>query len=202
MRKILPLLIIAFLAVTYSTAQDIDKHSIQRFGFKLGMNYSSMNFNKGYPRPDRHVAGVWMTGITVGFLLEVPLSDNLSLNPEYAYSRMRGKDNRSNTTYKLNYLSMPVLLKYKVTQVLAIKAGPQFDLLINAKQSNSINSDITHDTEERNLGATACIEVKLAKSIYLEARYMQGLNHVGIGQRSNTTEFIYQLVQVNTSFKF
>ena len=203
MKRALPLILIAFLVVNYSAAQDAGQHSMKRFGVRLGVNYSGMNFNKGYPPPDSHVAVVWMAGITAGFLLAIPLVDKLSVNPEYAYARMRGKDERSGTTYKLNYLSMPVFLTYRIAHRIAIKAGPQLDLLINAKKNTGTgDQNITHDTEERNVGVAAGVEIKLVKNIYLEARYMQGLNHIGIGQRSNTTEFTYQLVQLNASFRF
>ena len=203
MKRALPLLLIAFLVVKYSAAQNGDQHSMERFGFKLGVNYSGMNFNKGYPPPDTHLAVVWMAGITAGFLLAVPLVDKLSVNPEYAYSQMRGKDERSGTTYKLNYLSLPVFLTYRITQRIAIKAGPQLDLLINEKKNAGMgDQNITHDTEERNVGVAAGVEVKLITNFYLEARYMQGLNHIGIGQRSNTTEFTSQLVQLNANFRF
>ena len=203
MRKILPLLMIAFLAAEFSTAQDTDKSSMERFGLNVGLHYSCMNFNEGVPRPDAHVANTWMTGITVGFMMEVPLINNFSLTPEYAYAQRRGKYERSNTGYSLDYLSMPLLLKYKITPAIAVKAGPQFDLLIHAKQTNSTGDlNITHDTEERNIGAAACIEVRLVKSIFVEARYLHGLSHVGIGQRSGTTEFKYRLVQLDASFKF
>lgn len=203
MKRALPLLLIAFLAAKFSTAQETDQHSMQRFGVKVGMNYSCMNFNEGVPKPASHVANTWMTGVTVGFMMEVPLINNFSLTPEYAYSLRRGKDERSNISYSLDYLSMPVLLKYAITPGIAVKAGPQFDLLIHAKQSNSTGDlNITHDTEERNIGAAACVEVRLVKSIYLEARYLHGLSHVGIGQRSNTTEFKYRLVQLDAAFKF
>ncbi len=105
--------------------------------------------------------------------------------------------------YKLNYFSMPVLLKYQFTSKIAAMAGPQLDLLINAKKDSSGNSyNITHDTEERNFGLAVGLEFQLLKNFGINARYMHGLNHVGIGQRSNIKEFKYELLQVSGCIRF
>ncbi len=105
--------------------------------------------------------------------------------------------------YAFSYLSLPVLLKYNILPCFALLAGPQFDLLIQAKQRiNGTSSDITHDTEERSVGATAGLEYYVVKNLSLTARYMYGLNHIGGRQRSAATEFEYQLVQFTTDIKF
>jgi hypothetical protein len=99
---------------------------------------------------------------------------------------------------------MPVLLKYEPAAAkIAVEAGPQIDLLINAnKDIGGISSNITHDTEERNLGIVAGLEFKVSKELRINARYMHGLNHVGIGQRSNVKEFKYEQLTISASAIF
>ena len=77
-------------------------------------------------------------------------------------------------------------------------AGPQFDLLINAKKIYAgSSSSITHETEERSFSVTAGVEFKLLKSLSLHARYLHGINHIVIGQ-----EFKFQMLQFTTAIHF
>ncbi len=86
---------------------------------------------------------------------------------------------------------------------IAIIAGPQFDLLISAKQkSNGSVTTITHDTEERNISGLAGVEIKLSDAIFLDARYIHGFNHIGIGQRSATTEFKWSGISLAAGVHF
>ena len=86
---------------------------------------------------------------------------------------------------------------------IAFVAGPQLELLINAKsKDNLVSTNITHDTEERSIGATAGIEVEIKMLIVFSARYLQGFNHIGIGQRSSTKEFKYQALSITVGVRF
>lgn len=174
-----------------------------RFGVKVGMNLSNMNFNKGYPPPAIPAEAAWKRGIAFGLSWQIPLFDKLFLKQEYLFSQMRGEDTRIGTSYFFDYLSLPVLLKYSFLPRFSFVAGPQFELLIQAKEStNSHTSIVTHDTEERSIGVTGGMELQLTKRVSLDARYMHGFNHVGIGQRSVVKEFKYELIQVSTEFLF
>jgi opacity protein-like surface antigen len=174
-----------------------------RFGLRLGLNHSNTNFNQGEPKPTVPVETTWQTGFLVGALVQVDLANKLALQQEYLLVQQGGKVNNSNTQYRLRYLSLPLLLKYRVVPRLALVAGPQFDLLLDARQETAgQTTGITHDTEERGLGATAGLEVQLWRGLSLSARYLQGLNHVGIGQRSAVQEFKWQSAQVAAEVRF
>ena len=98
---------------------------------------------------------------------------------------------------------MPLLLNYQVSHRLALLAGPQLDMLIDARSADhGTTTGITHDTEERSIGITGGLEVSIYGPLFLSARYLQGLNHIGIGQRSNTKEFKYQAVQLTAGVRF
>lgn len=172
------------------------------FGLRLGLNYSNTNFNMGEPKPVVPVDTKWKTGFVVGALVEVGLSEHLALQQEYLYSQQSGEIS-GGARYQLQYLSLPLLLKYRIVPRLAVVAGPQFDLMLKAQQEvQGQTVNITHDTEERGLGATAGLEVTIWRNLGLSARYLQGLNHVGIGQRSAVQEFKWQSVQVAAEVRF
>jgi opacity protein-like surface antigen len=172
------------------------------FGLRLGLNYSNTNFNLGEPKPVVPVETKWKTGFVAGGLVEIALNEHLALQQEYLYSQQSGEVT-TGARYQLHYLSLPLLLKYRVLPRLAVVAGPQLDLLLKAQQeANGQTTTITHDTEERGFGATAGLEVTIWRSLGLSARYLQGLNHVGIGQRSAVQEFKWQSVQVAAEVRF
>lgn len=135
--------------------------------------------------------------------MQVHITGDLFFQSEYLYSQTGGEAKSNNTVYKLNYFSLPVLLKYQLHEKFSLMAGPQFDLLINAKKTvNGSSTDITHDTEERSLTATAGMEFQLLPSLSVCARYMHGLNHIGIGQRSAIQEFKFEMLQVTACVRF
>ena len=202
MKKYLALMIFGACGLQGVMAQD-QGTTFQKFGVVAGANFSHMNFNKGVPRPPEHVKTNWKPGVFFGFTLQVPVTDNLSIQPQYLFSRLGGEVGDSGIDYQLNYFSMPVFLRYQFSPRVAVMAGPQLDLLINAKKDSSGRSyNITHDTEERSFGVVAGVDIGIWNALGVNLRFMQGLNHIGIGQRSELKEFKYELLQAGMSFRF
>ncbi len=124
------------------------------------------------------------------------------MQPEYNFDFKNGKDLSSATSYQLAWLSMPVLLQYKLGSV-SLFAGPEAAILLTARQTVSgIKSNITHDTEERSIAAVAGVSWQFSRLFFVSARYEQGLNHIGIGQRSNAKEFKYQGAALRLGVRF
>jgi Outer membrane protein beta-barrel domain len=201
MKKLLVLAFLFYGKMTY--AQMTGNHSFKYFGFQTGVNMSNMNFNLGSTAPDTHIELSWKPGIAFGFILQIPLAKNLSLQPEYSFVRRNGSDRSTGIDYTLDFLSMPVLLNYQVSRRFALLAGPQVELLINAQSTyKGGDNNITHDVEERSIGFLAGLEFQIIKSLFLSARYFQGLNNIGIGQRSDVKEFKYQVFNINAGIRF
>ncbi|MEJ7679598.1 MAG: porin family protein [Segetibacter sp.] len=202
MRLCSMLLLIAIFISKLSFAQT-SSSTFKRFGVIVGGNVSNMNFNKGIPPPPVVIKAAWKAAITAGFSLQIPLRNKLSIQTEYLYSQVNAEDKSTEIKYFLNYLSMPVLLKYQLYSNIAVIAGPQAGLLITAKKKSvGTSSNMTHDTEERSFGLAAGLEFKVIKDASLNARYVYGLNHIGIGQRSAVKEFKLEQFQLTVSVKF
>ncbi|QMU28088.1 porin family protein [Adhaeribacter radiodurans] len=203
------LLLILFFCVIYfkvvaqtNTEVNPVRHAVH-YGFKFGLNYSNMNFNKGYPTPTTPVASSWRPGFLLGFLLEVPLPYNFSLQQEYLYSQTNGEHQSLNTKYNHSYLSLPLMLKYRILPKVVIMVGPQFELLIAAKEeTNGQTINTTHETEERSIGLSGGLGFRVSKFLSFNARFMHGFNHIGITQRTNALEYKYESVQITTDFRF
>src|SRR5450432_1245744 len=197
------LCIMSFAFMSKTAAQITDEPPIERFGFQAGVNISNMNFNEGEPTPSVNIPSSWKTGFTFGFQVRIPLLEKLLLQPEYSFSEKSGADKSLGIDYTIDYFSLPVLLSYQLFPQFNIISGPQLEILVSAGSTeNGIHSNITHDVEERGIGVIGGVEFTVINSFFLSARYLQGLNHVGIGQRSDVKEFKYQSVFITAGIRF
>jgi outer membrane protein with beta-barrel domain len=175
----------------------------KKFAVMAGANFSNMNFNNSITSAATPQPSSWKPGFSIGVAMRIEVLENLYVQPEYYFMQRNGDDKTKGIKYTNNYLSLPVLLNYNFYSRFAIVAGPQFDLLISAnKNDNGINSTITHDVEERSINATVGLQADVSETFFLSLRYLHGLNHIGIGQRSNVKEFKYQGVSLLAGVRF
>jgi hypothetical protein len=174
-----------------------------RFGLQAGVNVSNMNFNAGEPPPAVKADPSWKAGFTIGIQLRIPLTDRLLLQPEYAYNQRNGSDRSLSIDYSINYFSLPVLLVYQISSGIGLLAGPQFEILIDARaKENNVNTNITHEMEERGIGFIGGVEFTVYKTLFLSARFLQGLNHVGLRLGPAEKEFKYQSIILTAGIRF
>ncbi|OCB72864.1 hypothetical protein B0A79_21370 [Flavobacterium piscis] len=118
-----------------------------KIGVKAGLNIASLTFD------ENELESSQKTGFTAGIMAEIPLAKNFSVQPEVLYSQQGMKFSYSdidvaNSSYKstitLNYLNIPVMLKYYVLKGLSVQAGPQIGILLksdNKYQDNFLGYD-------------------------------------------------------------
>jgi hypothetical protein len=200
MKSILTCLLVYVSIVSF--AQERSDH--KKFGFKVGVNHSHMNYQRGYrPAGQLAPASKPMTGLTAGLVLNLPVTHNISIQPEYLYASRKTFLTASGVTNHFQYLSLPVFLQLKLSEKIFLLGGPQFDLLIHATTNDGKQSvEITHDVEERNLGATGGIQYFFSNKFFIDARYMHGISNVGVGQRSSVQEFKYQSFELTAGIRF
>lgn len=113
-----------------------------KIGVKAGLNISSLAFDENEMNSSSR------TGFTAGVMVEIPLAKNFSLQPELLYSQQGGKtsffdSDVTNSNYKgtieLNYLNIPLMLKYYVVKGLSVQAGPQIGILLKANNKYEDN---------------------------------------------------------------
>ncbi|MGG5207581.1 porin family protein [Chryseobacterium sp. MIQD13] len=123
-----------------------------RFGIKAGGNSSYFSEQKLSLNNQK-------IGFHAGVLVNIPLSQKFSLQPEVLYNQLGAKSVISSTDvttgdtniktksdYKttMNYISVPLMVQMRPTEKFYIEAGPEFSYFINGK--NSGNSTISTTT--------------------------------------------------------
>ena len=119
MKKIALVLVAGLSLATAAKAQI-------RFGVKAGANFATITSADGAKT---------LVGLNGGALVNIPLTDQLSLQPEAIYSGQGAKAD-GDFSLHLNYINVPVLLKYSLPVGVFFETGPQLGLLISAKEKS------------------------------------------------------------------
>ncbi len=183
MKKLL--LLIAILGLSNSMfGQEVE------FGLKTGLNVS--NFIGG--DADRNN----LLGFHVGGFAEIGLSDKFSLQPELLYST-QGSEIENIIKIKVDYLAIPVMAKYYVSEKFSIEAGPQMAFLINDKAEFNDSSipDAETDAASFDLGLNVGLGYVITSNLFVQARYNYGITTVGENPDINNSVF-----QISLGYKF
>ena len=149
---------VAVFAFGFTNAQET------KFGAKAGLNMSNLT---GDANTDSKV------GFFVGGFAEIKLTDKFAVQPELLYSALGAKDD--NDSYNLNYLLVPVMAKYFVTEQLSLEAGPQIGFLMSAKYDGEDIKDLFNSTD---LGFNFGAGYDVTETINVGLRYSLGLSNV------------------------
>lgn len=180
MRKCITLIIICLLTAPSLMAQ---KKSRSTFGLKTGINFSTFSL-EGSGTSNNDAA--WKTGLVLGGYVTIPVSTNFSIEPNFLYSSMGGvlkEAGNEEGRYRLNYFSIPVLGKYKVSKCFTVVGGLQGDILIQAKKvtDNEGTFKVTNDFEDHDFALSLGAETYFFNRLSLGARYMHGLTDLSSG---------------------
>ena len=163
-----------------SGTTDPEKKKVS-LGIKSGVNVSKFRLNGKIPGI---MTSRYRTGFVAGAFLNFPTGQKspFSIQPEFLYSSMGGdisNDYNESQNIRLNYFSLPVLIKFGISKKLTAFAGPQLDAIIYARESNKFGEfTITKSVEEFDAYATGGMEWWPWRDIVLNARYMHGFKKV------------------------
>lgn len=172
MKKIAAFMVTLFALAGVTNAQKFN------FGGKLGANLTKITgqaFNEGYD-----------LGYHAGAFAEIDLNSKFGIQPEVLWNQTNTKRSsgtsgvlnnwQQNTQdIKLNYLSIPVLLRYNVGSLVTLNLGPQFGILLNKDQSLWANGMEAFKSGDLSLTGGATINLKMLR-VY--GRYNIGLNNL------------------------
>jgi hypothetical protein len=133
------------------------------FGVKAGVNQNSVRGDKD---PFSYKPS---TGFHLGVYGSIPLSNKLSLNPELQYIKKQLSDDY----FRLNYLELPVLFNYQVSNHFEFELGPSIGKEIYAKPYLPWWRSIAFKSykEALDLGLIGGVKFKASDKISIVARY-------------------------------
>lgn len=187
-----------------------------RFGIKAGANFSTFT-GKSY------TDNSMKTGFHAGGFAEIKASEKLFVQLELLYSEQGAKIDVSETVenvvfieydekWNLNYLTIPVMVKYYVHKGLHVEAGPQVGILLSAKEKYKTNytspefpdesfrrsgtDDISELFKSIDMALNAGLGYDITNHIFADARYSYGL--IDIYESVNAVDVPGQTVRNKT----
>ncbi|MBG7631750.1 MAG: PorT family protein, partial [Bacteroidetes bacterium] len=143
MKKIMLTALVAVITMVSTNAQN--------FGAKAGVNFASITGDETEDLDGR-------TSFFIGAVVEFEISDKFSFQPELLYSGQGAKSSYSSesgdvseeSVVKLDYLNIPLMAKYYVSEGFSIEAGPQVGFLLSAKNEYeyTFDGDTESETED------------------------------------------------------
>jgi hypothetical protein len=176
-------------------------------GIRAGMNVANLSSSVGSVPQGVSVTTAdtnTKVGFQFGAYLKIMTSEKFGIQPELIYSQMGASAPTGQTgSLNLNYLSIPVLLRFNVTKNFSLQAGPQLGVLLAASQSNGSTTIDTKDaTNATDLGGAFGFGLDFGK-FNVGARYYLGFSNLikdlpagfDIKQKTNAFQLVlgYQL---------
>lgn len=174
---------ITVLTFGVTSAQDVN------FGVKGGLNVTTLTGDIEDLDPK--------IGFHVGGFAEIKLNEKFAIQPELLFSTQGAKaeyfddfdgfDVKVEENLKLNYINLPIMAKYFITEKFNIQAGPQVSFLMSAKnevtysfegESDSEEFDIKDDTKAIDFGFNLGLGYSFTDKLFAEARYNFGLSSI------------------------
>ena len=168
---------LAIMAVALLTMQAASAQF--RLGAKAGVNLVKVDgksfkdeFRYGY-----HLGGFAEIGVTEKLTIQPEVlfnqySTTLDSNFKSVYSNVI---NSNQSHVKLNYLSIPILLNYKLIGPVYLQAGPAFSILMD--QSKNFLQNGGDAFKKGDFSMIGGAQVRIAK-LYLSGRYVVGLANI------------------------
>ena len=148
-------------------------------GAKAGVNITKVN--------GRSFKEEFEWGYSAGGFAEIKISKKLFLQPEVLlnqyktnldsnYNNILGNSLQGLSSVQLNYLSVPLLLNYKLGGgFLSLQAGPQFGILID--KSNTLLQNTGSAFKQGDFSMLGGVQLKVG-AFRINGRYFIGLNNI------------------------
>lgn len=193
-----------------------------KFGPKAGINFANLS---GDVEDNK-----MLMGFHVGAFAEIKLNDKFAIQPEILYSAQGTKMETSETlmgvTYtaesdaKLNYINVPIMAKYYITDNFAVEAGPYVGFLASANSKGSytnagttveFDEDIKDELKSVDFGLGLGASFNMENGFFVGARYGLGLSTVeedytenvgGVQVTHKAADIKNGVIQVSVGYKF
>ncbi|MFL5742712.1 MAG: porin family protein [Flavisolibacter sp.] len=151
-----------------------------RLGVKAGANITKVN---GQSFRDE-----FQYGYHLGGFMEIPFGKKIGIVTEVLFNQYQTRaDSSFKNVYenaidfakykdvKLNYLTIPLLLNYKLGSLMSLQAGPQYGILLDQSKNLIQNGQAAFKNGDFSMVGGAVITIS---RIRLTGRYFAGLNNI------------------------
>jgi hypothetical protein len=162
MKKLIFTVVVAICFSTGVMAQGISG------GIKAGLNFANQKYDAGSfsASPDAR------TSFHAGVFAIIKMG-TLGLQPEILYNSVGSKFD--DEVSKIDYVSIPVLIRFNFAKIVNIHVGPQFGVLLSAKAEDV---DFKDELKSTDLGVAAGVGLDLPMGLIVSARYVAGLSDI------------------------
>ncbi|AXG72008.1 outer membrane protein beta-barrel domain protein [Kordia sp. SMS9] len=157
-----------------------------RYGFKAGINLS--NYSGTNLEDIQEGLNDSRIGFVAGFFLDMHVAGKLRFQPELLYSSQGAKEE----ALRADYLQVPLMLKYELTNFLNIQVGPQIGVKIHEFEDSFKNFDF---------GVNGGIGVTILENVAIEARYNLGLADMFDEDRAPNFEGKNAVIQIGLTYR-
>lgn len=197
MKKTL-LSLVAFAAIsTGAYAQTPDVH----FGFKGGYNLSTFGGDVDDAKS--------LSGFHLGGFVEIPVSAKFAIQPEVLYSAQGAKFKESfmgftlESKTKLDYINIPILAKYYVTDAFSVEAGPQIGFNVKAENDyDGSTTDIKDGVKSIDFALALGVAYRLNSGLFFSGRYNFGMSNVDDASGSDDYKVKNNVLQISVGYRF
>lgn len=200
MKKLFLLTVAVLSGVTLTFAQ-----GELRMGAKAGLNLASIGGDyDGLGGLDTRVS------FHIGALVEIPVTEKISVQPEILYSSQGSKGNYgflfdevNDFKVKLDYLNFPILGKYHIIEGLSGELGPVIGILVKAESDDGDGDavDIKDLYKSVDIGVGIGATYRLPMGVFGSLRYNKGVTDI-----NDDPEFTYKnqnnVFQVSVGYTF
>lgn len=171
-RKFICLLLVATAVSSATFAQ----------GFHLGVKGGANLFKID----NRSFDDAFRYGYNLGAFSEINFSKHLGIQPELMWNETRTRttsqfDDVYHTSFnelrdvKLNYLTIPILLSYRLAKFISLQAGPQFGVLLN--QHETVLNNGRSAFRNGDFSVVGGVQLNIA-GLKLGGRYASGITNI------------------------
>ena len=126
-----------------------------------------------------------MNGNRLGVNIEALFSQNTyvtgnKFNEIYKDAYQTGKDSVKGGSFKVNYLSIPVLLNIKLFSRATIQLGPQFSGVASVQDKDELLTD-ARSLFKNSFDGVIGVQLNLPAHLNIAARYVVGLSNINDG---------------------
>jgi len=174
MKKIILITVLAVFCFMANAQDEPSNGTDIKFGLKAGINFAmiagddSDNFDGKF-------------GFHAGAVVEFPISETFSVQPELVYSSQGDKETSEgmDIKYNLDYLNLPIMAKYYFTEEFSVEAGPQIGFLLSGEvKGGGVSIDIKDVLKDIDFGIGFGLGYKLENGLNFSGRFNVGISNI------------------------